>query len=335
MLYSIVVIVYNEEKFILRTLESIKYQIQKYGNNREFQLIIGDDCSTDRTRDIIDYWLKNNREIFKDITFVYQEKNVGTSRNVIEAEKAIKGQEFYFVAGDDMLADLDVFSELKANSDVDILATACLIVENNHICQSFFKYADVFAQSFYTSDYIKWTVSYGSPGQAGISWNKKYSNEKVFNYMRKTRLIEDRPRFYAIWKHQGPVTYRFISKPFILHVSHEKSVTKSKGLTSTVIKNDLNTFMDVVVEESENPLNRLIAILQKHSFMLRESRLSAFRFLTPYYCVEMSKRLFYWNKMKKNFDVFMKTYYQNNTEYLQDIIRRAEEGLKKYENQTL
>ena len=47
---SIVVITYNLETTILETLESIKYQITKFGAHITFQLILADDASTDSTR---------------------------------------------------------------------------------------------------------------------------------------------------------------------------------------------------------------------------------------------------------------------------------------------
>ena len=43
------VFTYNQEQFIFENLESIKYQIEKYGGGTSFSLVMSDDCSQDNT----------------------------------------------------------------------------------------------------------------------------------------------------------------------------------------------------------------------------------------------------------------------------------------------
>ena len=54
-LISIVVITYNNSNYIEETLESIKSQT--YNN---IELIVSDDCSTDKTVEITEEWIDKN-----------------------------------------------------------------------------------------------------------------------------------------------------------------------------------------------------------------------------------------------------------------------------------
>ena len=49
MQYSFGILCYNHEWCILELLESIKYQIQNYGDNIEVFLYLSDDASQDKT----------------------------------------------------------------------------------------------------------------------------------------------------------------------------------------------------------------------------------------------------------------------------------------------
>lgn len=67
--FTFCVLSYNHEKYILETLESIKFLVKNYGGKLKINLIIGDDCSDDNTAAIIDFWLQKNRVLFYKIVF--------------------------------------------------------------------------------------------------------------------------------------------------------------------------------------------------------------------------------------------------------------------------
>ena len=71
-LVSICAANYNNELYVLETLESIKNQT--YHN---IELIIVDDCSTDKSPEIIENWLNNFGKPYK---FIRNEKNGGVCR---------------------------------------------------------------------------------------------------------------------------------------------------------------------------------------------------------------------------------------------------------------
>lgn len=101
---SIVMITYNHEKFIAQAVESVLMQ----QTNFDYELIIGEDCSTDRTRDIIvDYQKKNPDKI----RLLLHEKNLGGripgKNNFVQTLNSATGQYVCLLEGDDFWTSPD------------------------------------------------------------------------------------------------------------------------------------------------------------------------------------------------------------------------------------
>ena len=93
-LVSTIVLSYNQCRFVLETLESVKAQTYKHT-----QLIIVDDCSTDDSVAIIEHWLREN-----DIhcTFIRHQENQGICKSLNEALAIATGKYISMVASDDV-----------------------------------------------------------------------------------------------------------------------------------------------------------------------------------------------------------------------------------------
>jgi glycosyltransferase involved in cell wall biosynthesis len=91
---SILILTYNHEKFIAKAVDSVRMQRVTF----DYEIVIGEDCSTDNTRDIvIDY--KNK---YPDkICLLLRETNLGGRRNFIDALKSCKGKYIALLEGDD------------------------------------------------------------------------------------------------------------------------------------------------------------------------------------------------------------------------------------------
>lgn len=331
-MYTFTVISYNEEEYILQALESIRYQIEKYGKGRTFQLIIADDHSTDKTREYVEYWLFQYGYLFEEINRIYQEKNMGTSANVADAMKSIHGDLFFSTAGDDMLACTDIFTILEKYSDFDVLASTRLILQDDKIVINKRRYADTVAQSLYTTKYISWSVGLGCPIQAGAAWNKKLNTDSVLKYMMKFRLLDDRPRYYAIWKQEAPINYKYVNMPFLIYRKNKFSATSFSGQHKSVLNEDLELFFKMSNVESSHILYKFCAFLQMHSVRLRgRGIISYIRYFTPYYVIEETKRLIHYRKMNHNFQTLMANYLEDNKIYVSHIKREAERVRQSYE----
>ena len=87
-------ITYNHEKYISKALDSILMQ----KTNFSYEIVIGEDCSTDKTRDILINYKKQYPDRFK---LLLNEKNLGAYKNAHQALQACKGEYIAFLEGDD------------------------------------------------------------------------------------------------------------------------------------------------------------------------------------------------------------------------------------------
>jgi len=93
-LVSVCVITYNHEPYIRKSIDCVLAQETKF----PFELVIGEDCSTDGTREIVFDYQKKYPDIIRVVT---SNKNVGAHKNNLRTEKACRGKYMAFCDGDD------------------------------------------------------------------------------------------------------------------------------------------------------------------------------------------------------------------------------------------
>ena len=106
---SVFMITYNHEKYLEQALESVVSQ----KTNFKFDVIVGDDYSTDKTRTIMRRFKQKYPDIIKPI---FRSQNLGASRNVVSVLRRCTGQYVAFLEGDDYWVD-----EYKLQKQVDFL----------------------------------------------------------------------------------------------------------------------------------------------------------------------------------------------------------------------
>ncbi len=93
-LVSVVVITYNQEQFIGACIDSILSQ-----DYPAFEIVVADDCSTDRTTDIVrDYAIRYPGKVIP----VIAQKNGGITQNCNNGLACCKGRYFCLTGGDDI-----------------------------------------------------------------------------------------------------------------------------------------------------------------------------------------------------------------------------------------
>lgn len=97
-LVSILTITYNHEQFIAQALDS--FLVQK--TNFNFEIIIGEDCSTDNTLKIIKQYQKKHPNLIK---LLPSDKNLGIEANFFRTTKACSGKYIAICDGDDYWID--------------------------------------------------------------------------------------------------------------------------------------------------------------------------------------------------------------------------------------
>ena len=95
---SVSMITFNHEKFIAQAIESIMSQQTSF----EFELVIGDDGSTDNTRAICEQYQK---QFGNKIRLIFNDKNIGSVNNFLQNIYSCDGDFIAICDGDDFWTD--------------------------------------------------------------------------------------------------------------------------------------------------------------------------------------------------------------------------------------
>ncbi len=91
---SVFMVTYNHEKFIAQAIESVVCQETDF----DWELVIGEDCSTDRTREIVTSYQARYPD---RIRLLLPEQNIGVARNALNVLEACSGDYVAILEGDD------------------------------------------------------------------------------------------------------------------------------------------------------------------------------------------------------------------------------------------
>lgn len=119
---TFVVTSYNYEKYILKTLESIKNQSYK-----DFEIIVVDDCSSDNSSKVVEKFIAENQNL--KITLIRQECNQGQLAAMLRGLKEAQGEFVCFVDSDDVLLTDYAKVHLSVHLETSVAFTSCKIVE--------------------------------------------------------------------------------------------------------------------------------------------------------------------------------------------------------------
>ena len=113
---SVCVVTYNQEKYIAECLDSLVSQETDF----KFEIIVGEDCSTDGTRAIVQQYVDKYPDLIKPI---FHDQNVGAVENIKQVYLAAKGKYIAHMDGDDMALPTKLqkqFDILEENLDCSI-----------------------------------------------------------------------------------------------------------------------------------------------------------------------------------------------------------------------
>lgn len=172
MLISIVIPVYNTEKYIKKCLDSIRKQTIDF-----WECILVDDCSTDNTFNIIkEYQQKDSRfKIFQN------EKNLGCGLTRRKAISLGKGDWFSFIDSDDYVNPTFLEDMLNAciNTNSDISVCGTVDVSNKYIINNISKINNQFIYTDKEKLYYDYLWSDKVRQYNGNKLYKKYIIDKI------------------------------------------------------------------------------------------------------------------------------------------------------------
>jgi glycosyltransferase involved in cell wall biosynthesis len=133
---SILCLCYNQQMFVVESLESIK--AQSYQN---FEILICDDFSKDNSVETIEHWIQQNTHL--NIQFIKHSENIGITKTLNELLYLSKGTYIQILALDDILLTdklgkhIEILSNSKKNEAL-VFSDAKLMDDNSKILQNKF-----------------------------------------------------------------------------------------------------------------------------------------------------------------------------------------------------
>ena len=135
---SVIFITYNHEKYVERAIKSVLEQ----ETNFPFEVIIGDDCSTDSTRQILDEiaaaYPPHEPSFSGDrqVRFVKRDKNTGRpTLNVYETTQECTGEYLAYLEGDDYWTDKHKLQKqvdfLEAHAEYIAVTHGCVLIDED------------------------------------------------------------------------------------------------------------------------------------------------------------------------------------------------------------
>ena len=175
-LISVIINVYNAEKYIEKCLDSVINQTYK-----NLEILIINDGSTDNSIKLC----KNYKDKRIKITTT---KNMGlaASRNV--GIESAKGDYLYFVDADDFIKEdtIEYLYNLSVKYNADVTTTKCLDIYNYD-----YKYQDEKESILVSDGYEYLNRILLSIDRCGTTWNKLYKKELFDNLRFEERIIND------------------------------------------------------------------------------------------------------------------------------------------------
>lgn len=162
---SVCVITYNQEKYIRQCLASIVSQ----ETNFQFEIIIGDDCSTDGTTNIVLEFAEKYPEKIRPFC---HRKNIGGSENNIFVHSRARGEYIAHMDGDDyaLPGKLQIQADfLDRHPDCNLLWTPVIVESSSGILYEQNEYFKKYAlkRNYSRADLIKY-------GTVGANSSKMY-----------------------------------------------------------------------------------------------------------------------------------------------------------------
>lgn len=235
-LLSLILTVYNKEKFINRCLKSIinlkKIKILK--NN--FEVIVVNDKSSDKSLKIINKWKKKNQNYIK---LINNKKNIGVSEARNLGIKKSKGKYLQFIDGDDSLITKNFkFLDKYLKTNIDLFIFYNTIETNNYLSKpkiKTLKKNKTLCNSVLNADSTnKWNVWRFIFKKEFLINKKIFFKNKLFqneDWVFLAEVLSNNPKFFLINK----CIYNYNNKV-------DNSLTKQKTSKKT-FKNALYTYL--------------------------------------------------------------------------------------------
>ncbi|NFH91446.1 glycosyltransferase family 2 protein [Clostridium botulinum] len=186
---SVIVITYNQSEYIRQAIDSILMQKVNF----KYEILVGDDASSDGTQEILKQYAEKYHYLFK---LTLREENVGATKNAYDILTKAKGKYLATLEGDDFWTDkskLQIqYDFMEKNTDYVGCTHKFNIVDENNVPYknkrlNWVKQKEVFTINDFEGIYL--------PGQPSTFFRKNLFKNSMYDYSvlyKLHPLISDR-----------------------------------------------------------------------------------------------------------------------------------------------
>ena len=223
---TLTILTYNSSVYIQELLNSLTLQAAK-----DIQVIISDDCSTDKTVEIIEKWILDNKTLFFEIILITSTQNKGVVENKKGTFKYIKGEWTKGIAGDDILypgAIKGLREDIFKFKDSKIIVGKALMFENNSIesSKTLIPKSEI-TRKLSSNEKIKNYLFEGNtiPAITLLVKSDIFTQGNYFKHAK--RNFEDLPFHLELLTDNKQ--FSFSENPYIIYRKHDKNLSSKKA----------------------------------------------------------------------------------------------------------
>ena len=220
-MFTFLTLSYDQEKYIIQHLESIRYQIMAHGADEEVIFVLADDASSDRTVEWARLWLRENRDLFADIIVLENRENKGVVDNYLRGINAVAlGSRIKCLAADDLYYTRSVFDALK-DHDVVLTPTICFDDAHDVVKNRYYVYRSCAGlEGERLKEKIRRGLDYQNKIQAPGAFLSLglLQDQGLQRFLRQYTWIEDYPQWsYIFNRYDGRIDVRIDLHPYVLY----------------------------------------------------------------------------------------------------------------------
>ena len=255
-LVSVLLPVYNGEIYLLDMLNSIFNQ-----DYRPIELIIGDDCSSDKSINIILEWRKKYEKEDFSIFVIQNKENIGLAQNISHLSKKINGEYIFLADQDDVWYYTKISEQVKylTNNEKCMVCLCDRTITNSKLqilINSEYTNAGYKLKTMSFMEVIKHLYCYASNCMA----IRNIGNISDIMDIPKGIIMHD---LYITVIASQYGTVDFLYKPLVYYRIHRNNLSGnySAQFSDNIIKSFINTYRKSKrIKQSQNNDNKVIGL---------------------------------------------------------------------------
>lgn len=214
--FTFAIVTYNQRSLIVEHLESVKWQIEHYGQDYETDLVLSDDGSKDDTVAVAQKWIDQHRHLFRNVKILAAEKNQGVVPNFLKMVGQVETAYFKPLAGDDYYYSNNVY-EAAYGKDFVLTPTLQLFGSRVNRDQNRWLYKEYLFTPKNKLRYVvrkrlEYQLSLETPG---VAWSTNLVDEGMYAALKEYQWIEDVPLWHYLLGKEIEVT--LWEKPIVIY----------------------------------------------------------------------------------------------------------------------